>query len=82
LKQLQENGKSLRPGQSVRLIYTLGKQSACAWDLPTTFDPRMINIPRYRRLFDRAVDSVLEPIAGTDKSWLTQIEQLRFEGIY
>jgi len=82
LKQLQENGKSLRPGQSVRLIYTLGKQSACAWDLPTTFDPRMINIPRYRRLFDRAVDSVLEPIAGTDKSWLTQIEQLRLEGVY
>ena len=79
LEQLQSTGKSLRPGQSVRLIYTLGKERARAWDLPTTFDPRTVNINRYRRLLGRAVDTVMDPIVGEDHSWLTQVNQLTFD---
>ena len=79
LQQLQHTGKLLRPGQSVRLIYTLGKQRAHAWDLPVAFDPRTVDVSRYRRLFDRAVYAVLEPIAGESKSWLTRVEQLSLE---
>ncbi|MDX1378214.1 MAG: DNA polymerase domain-containing protein [Anaerolineales bacterium] len=78
LEQLNSTGKSLRPGQSVRFIYTLGVPCARAWDLPFTFDMRTVDIPRYRRLLNRAVDSVMEPIVGADRSWLTQVEQLNF----
>jgi hypothetical protein len=38
-----------------------------------------VNIPRYRRLLHRAVQTVLEPITGLDVSWLTQVLQLTFE---
>jgi len=76
LEQLESTGKSLRPGQSVRLVYTLGIPRACAWDVPTALDPGRVNIPRYRRLLNRAVETVIEPITGTDDSWLTQIKQL------
>ncbi|MCK7481767.1 MAG: hypothetical protein M0C28_34790 [Candidatus Moduliflexus flocculans] len=34
MRQLQGAGKTLRPGQSVRLLYTLGAGRATAWDLP------------------------------------------------
>jgi DNA polymerase-2 len=79
LEQLENTGKSLRPGQSVRLIYTLGIPRARAWDLPAAFDSRTLNIPRYRRLLSRAIDSVMEPITGRGDLWLTQIEQLAFD---
>jgi DNA polymerase-2 len=78
LKQLQSVGKTLRPGQSVRLVYTLGIPRVRAWDLSAAFDSRTVNIPRYRRLLSRAVDIVLEPITDMDMTWLTQIEQLAF----
>ena len=76
LEQLESAGKSLRPGQSVRLVYTLGMPRARAWDVGTSLDPRRVNIPRYRRLLSRAVDTVLDPLTGGDRSWLTQVEQL------
>ena len=79
LEQLQSTGKSLRPGQSVRLIYTLGVPRARAWDLPVEFDPRTVNISRYHNLLDRAVDTVMEPLVGADRSWLTQVRQLVFD---
>ena len=62
LLQLQGTGKSLRPGQSVRIIYTLGVARARAWDLPLPPDPRSVDVRRYRRLLLRAVDAVMEPI--------------------
>jgi hypothetical protein len=42
-------------------------------------DARTVNVERYRRLFGRAVETVLEPLIGTDTSWLTQVRQLAFE---
>lgn len=62
LEQLEKAGKIIRLGQTIRLIYTLGVPCAHAWDAPEIFDPRRTNIKRYRRLLDRAVDAVTEPI--------------------
>jgi len=62
LTQLRTAGKSLRPGQHVRLIYTLGKPGAHAWDLPNSPDPRTVNVARYRELLLRAVHTLLEPL--------------------
>ncbi|MBV6401390.1 MAG: hypothetical protein CNIPEHKO_01691 [Anaerolineales bacterium] len=79
LQDLERAGKSLRLGQTVRLIYTLGFPRARAWDAATDFDSRTVNIPRYRRLLDRAVDTVLQPITGEDTSWLTGVKQLAYD---
>ena len=80
LQQLKEAGKSLRPGQSVRLIYTLGASHARAWDLPVPLDPRSVDINRYRRLLFRASDAILEPIQGSSQPSITvQAVQLDFE---
>jgi DNA polymerase-2 len=79
LEELAESGKSLRPGQHVRIIYTRGIPRARAWDADTEIDARTVNVERYQRLFGRAVEAVLEPLVGTDTSWLTQIRQLAFD---
>jgi DNA polymerase elongation subunit (family B) len=79
LQDLERAGKSLRLGQTVRLIYTRGFPRARAWDAVTDFDSRTVNLPRYRRLLDRAVDTVLQPITGEDTSWLTGVRQLAYE---
>ena len=79
LRQLLHAGKSLRAGQSIRFVYTLGVPRAQAWDLPTTLDPRRVNIPRYRHLLIRAMEAILEPITGRDHSWITQANQLAFD---
>jgi hypothetical protein len=68
IKQLQDAGKPLRPGQSIRMLYTLGVPRARAWDLPGPFDPRTVNIPRYESLLQRAVQTILEPFMGSDFS--------------
>jgi DNA polymerase II len=62
LQQLASEGKTLRPGQRIRLVYILGKARACAWDIPVPFDPRTLNLPRYEELFLRAVSTILEPM--------------------
>jgi hypothetical protein len=49
------------------LLYTRGIPRARAWDLPNAPDPRTVNIPRYRRLLTRAVDTILESVIGMDK---------------
>ena len=81
LQELDRAGKSLRPGQTIRLIYTRGFPRARAWDAGTDFDPRTVNIPRYRRLLDRAVETVMEPITGAGTAWLTCADQLNFASL-
>ena len=61
LQQLQLVGKELRPGQQVRFIYTRGKPSVYAWDLPSPPDPRSLDLERYATLLLRAAFAVLEP---------------------
>jgi DNA polymerase-2 len=79
LGQLENAGKSLRPGQSIRFVYTLGVPRVEAWDLTSALDPRRVNIPCYDRLLSRAIDTILEPITGLDKSWITRTNQLVFD---
>src|SRR5271157_2054160 len=63
--QLQRVGKSLRPGQYVRLVYTLGEPGVHAWDLPERPDPREVDVRAYRELLLRAAQTVLEPLGLT-----------------
>lgn len=79
LEQLERHGKSLRLGQTLRLIYTLGLPRAHAWDAPARLDPRRVNIPRYLHLLDRAVDTVVQPITNGDMFWLTGVRQLAYD---
>jgi DNA polymerase-2 len=60
-RQLQALGKSLRPGQSVRFVYTLGETRLRAWDLPGKMDPRTVDTREYRKLLLRAAESILTP---------------------
>jgi len=61
-RQMQAVGKTVSPGQRVRFLFTLGKPGVCAWDVPERPDARRIDVPHYRTLFDRAVQTVLAPI--------------------
>jgi DNA polymerase elongation subunit (family B) len=60
--QMQADGRVVRPGQRVRFLFTLGKPGVRAWDLPDQPDPRSVDLPRYRTLLARAVQTVLAPI--------------------
>jgi DNA polymerase-2 len=60
-RQLQAEGKSLRPGQSVRFVYTLGEPGVRAWDLAGEMDPRTVDTRAYRKLLLRAAETVLSP---------------------
>ena len=60
--QMQAAGKLVRPGQRVRFLYTLGKPGVSAWDVPDQPDIRSIDLPRYRALLQRAIQTVLVPI--------------------
>ncbi len=71
-RQLQAQGKNLRPGQAVRFVHTLGKPGVRAWDLPGEVDPRTLNWREYRKLLLRAAGTVLEPF---------KVELLPQEGI-
>jgi len=61
--QLAAVGKHLRPGQSVRFLYTLGEPGVYAWDLPEPPNPRTLDISRYQELLLRAAETVLQ-VAG------------------
>ncbi|MGE5249624.1 MAG: DNA polymerase domain-containing protein [Bacteroidota bacterium] len=75
VRQMESAGKTVRPGQRVRFLFTLGKPGVRAWDLPAPPDPRCIDLKRYQVLFERAVQTVLGPIrecvrGGADKECL------------
>jgi DNA polymerase elongation subunit (family B) len=58
-RQLEQAGKFLRPGQIVRFIYTLGEPGVHAWDLVRQFNPRTINIPVYKILLNRMMETIM-----------------------
>ncbi len=82
LMQLQPLGKSLRPGQSVRLVYTRGKPGVYAWDLPGRPDPRTLDLGVYQELLLRAAQTVLEPFGvsarGLSEWMLDKAQSLPF----
>jgi DNA polymerase-2 len=59
--QLEAAGKTIRPGQRLRLLYTRTPAGVHAWDLPSPPDPHIVDLERYRRLLLRAAAAVLNP---------------------
>ena len=57
-RQLEQAGKFLRPGQIVRFIYTLGEPGVQAWDLGEVFNPKTVNIPIYKKLLNRMMQTI------------------------
>jgi DNA polymerase-2 len=60
--QLAAVGKTIKQGQRVRFVYTLGKPGVHAWDLPNPPDPRSVDVRRYITLLLRAASNVLQPL--------------------
>ena len=71
-KQLLAEDKVLRPGQRVRLIYTLGEPDVWAWDRSETLDPAWVNIKMYRELMLRAGETIFNPL-GVSNAELRQL---------
>jgi len=46
----------------VRFLYTLGSPGVSAWDAGAQPDTRSIDLPRYRVLLLRAIQTVLAPV--------------------
>ena len=71
--QLESIGKSRRPGQRVRFVYTRGEPGVHAWDLPDPPDPAALDLARYAELLLRAGATVLQPLGiseATLRDWL------------
>ncbi|MCX6034301.1 MAG: hypothetical protein NTV38_04895, partial [Chloroflexi bacterium] len=60
-QQLADIGKILRPGQSVRLVFTRGKPGVRAWDLDEAVDPKTVDVAYYSTLMRRAVETMIQP---------------------
>jgi DNA polymerase-2 len=56
--QLIALGQQLAPGQTIRFVYTRGRPGVWAYG-SGEFDPRTLDLDRYRQLLERAVASVL-----------------------
>jgi DNA polymerase elongation subunit (family B) len=67
--QLESVGKTVKPGQRVRFLYTFGKPGVHAWDMPEAPRREAINTPLYAELLVRAARTVLEP-QGIDENRL------------
>jgi DNA polymerase-2 len=77
LRQLEAAGKSLRPGQTVRFVYTRGRPRVRAWDLPSTPNPLSLDTRRYVDLLLRAAETVLTPLGMSGK----ELEEWLFENV-
>ena len=64
---LEKTGKRLAPGQKVRFLYTTGRDSVHAWELPDPVSPEEIDRAKYRLLFGRAAATVLYPFGIDSK---------------
>ena len=61
IRQLEAMGKTFRPGQTIRFVYTMGPTRVHAWDLPSLPDIRSLDVHRYIKLLMRAVETALTP---------------------
>lgn len=78
LAQLEAAGKSLRPGQRVRFLFTLGEPGVHAWDLSEPLDPQRLDVERYKILFLRAAFTLLQPLGFSETGlgdWLFERER-------
>lgn len=67
VRQLEGAGKSYRPGQTIRFVYTRGKPRVHAWDLPSPPNPLALDTSRYVDLLLRAMETVLTPLGMSRK---------------
>ena len=75
--QLQRAGKTVKQGQRVRFVYTLGEPGVHAWDLPQPPNPASVDVRRYLELLRRAALTVLEPLGveqGQLRDWLEGVQ--------
>ena len=71
--QLRVQGKTIRMGMQIRYIHVSRGPGVYAWDLPNPPDGKAVDRVKYRVLFMRAVQEVLQPLGVTDailKNWL------------
>jgi len=66
--QLAAQGKSLRPGQRVRLLYTRGEPRVHAWDLPELPPREALDTDYYRTLLLRAAAAILQPFGMDERA--------------
>jgi DNA polymerase-2 len=71
--QLLAAGKSTRPGQRVRLLFTLGEPGVYAWDLPEPPHPGSIDVARYTTLLLRAASAALGPLGFSEEDLLQRV---------
>jgi DNA polymerase-2 len=77
LAQLEAVGKSLRPGQRMRFLLTLGNPGVHAWDLPEKLDTQRLDVERYKVLFLRAAFTLMQPLGFSEtglEDWLFERE--------
>jgi DNA polymerase-2 len=67
--QLQAAGKSARPGQRIKLIFTRDGDGVHAWDLPQPLPLSAVDVDRYQKLLLRAAANLLQPF-GLDEEAL------------
>jgi DNA polymerase-2 len=65
--QLLEAGKTVRPGQRVRLVFTRGDPGVHAWDLPELPDAAEVDVEYYTELLLRAAFSLLQPFGLSEE---------------
>ena len=59
--QLQENGRQMAPGQSMEFLFARNASGVHAWELGEALDPGRLDVKRYFKLLDRAIQTVLDP---------------------
>jgi hypothetical protein len=72
-KQLQADGKELKMGQRMRMIYIAPAPGVFAWDSGAKLDPRLVDAARYRELLLRAAHEILGALGLSERTlrdWL------------
>jgi DNA polymerase-2 len=67
-QQLAAEGKHIRPGQSVRFLYTRGRPGVFAWDRADQADAKGVDTERYITLMLRAAHTVLQPLGVAEET--------------
>jgi len=67
--QLQAVGKSVRPGQRIKLVFIRGGDGVHAWDLPEPPSASALDVHYYQTLLLRAAANLLQPF-GLDEDEL------------
>jgi DNA polymerase-2 len=73
--QLLEAGKTVRPGQRVRLLFTRGTDKVRAWNLPRGPDPAELDVDYYQELMLRAASNLLQPFGLDEEQLLVWVRE-------